>query len=111
LVFFGAEGIFRKDGGACEAEHLGIYEEFFDVSVGVSKLAAVAFIEDKYKFLVLEMFDLVKVMIFDNGVVQLWDGGDDQFGGIASLSCPISLLVLVVLSTLPLANSLNSPAV
>jgi hypothetical protein len=61
---------------------LGIFKELLDVLVGVTKLAAVAFIKDEHKLLILQMVDLAQIMLFHDGIIELLDGGQDKLAAI-----------------------------
>ena len=39
--------------------------------MGVTKLATMAFIKDKHDFLVFKIGDIIAVMVFGNGVIEL----------------------------------------
>ena len=73
-----AHGVVGKDGGAGEAEQLGLVEEFDNALVGVAKLGAVAFVEDEDDALVAQGVDGVFVTVAADGGVELLDGGDDE---------------------------------
>jgi hypothetical protein len=61
---------------------LGIFKELLDVLVGVTKLAAVAFIKDEHKLLILQVGDLARIMLFHDGIIQLLDRRQDQLAAI-----------------------------
>ena len=99
-----------KDRCTGETKQLRIFKETYDSLVSVTELAAVAFVEDKDNPLFSQVLQLCLISFMGNGIVQFLNGG--QFSLLLlALSCLISVLVLLVVSTLSLAKLLNSLAV
>ena len=84
LVAYGTEGVIGKNRRAGKAEHLRVVKEFLDVLVGFTKLAAVAFIKNKHKLLILQVFNLAHITLFHNRVIKFLDGGHNQLGAVVS---------------------------
>ena len=97
LLFFDllVIGVFLKNGGAGEAEKLGLGEKFFNRLVVVAELGAVAFVEDEHDTFVAQGLQQLLVgglvVLFPLGVplagfvqrkAKLLNGGDDDLVGI-----------------------------
>jgi hypothetical protein len=61
---------------------LAVGKKLFDVLVSFSKLATVTFIEDKHKFFILQMLNFVEIASFNDRIVELLDGGDDELSAV-----------------------------